>query len=178
MFFFLKGLKFILLIGIFCTSSTIGILISKKYMNRLHILKDIKSALNMFEVKLNFSSDTIPEIFEDISNKIGGSAGEIFKDTIDALGLNDTNSILVGETWERALDKKVNLLKMEDIKSLKTLGKLLGKTDVEGQINQIKLVCEFLDKQIEEALEEKNKNEKLYKKLGVIVGLVIVIVLV
>lgn len=178
MIFFLKGLKFILLIGIFCTSSVIGILISKRYINRLHILKDIKSALNIFEVKLNFSCDTIPEIFIEISKKIKGVAGEIFEDTVDCLGPNDANSILVGEAWERALDKKTDVLKKEDINSLKTLGKLLGKTDIQGQINQIKLVCEFLDKQIEEALEEKNKNEKLYKKLGVIVGLVIVIVLV
>ena len=43
-------LKWILLIGVFCTSTTIGTLISKKYSSRVQILKEIKNALNIFEV--------------------------------------------------------------------------------------------------------------------------------
>ena len=69
-------------------------------------------------------------------------------------------------------------IKKEDKNSIKTLGKLLGKTDVEGQINQIQLVNSFLEQQINEATEAKNKNEKMYQKLGAIVGLIIVIVLI
>lgn len=61
---------------------------------------------------------------------------------------------------------------------IKNLGKLLGKTDIEGQVNQIELVKQFLEKQISDAYAEKNKNEKMYQKLGAIVGLMIVIVLI
>lgn len=60
-------LKWVLLIGVFGTSTFIGILISKKYSNRLNILKGIKNALNIFEIKINFSCETIPEIFDEIS---------------------------------------------------------------------------------------------------------------
>lgn len=168
-------LKFILLVTVFCTSTAIGILISKKYSNRVQILKNIKNALNIFEVKINFSCDTIPEIFTEISQKIKGTAGRIFLNTIE--NINDKNST-VGEAWEKALENNSENLKKEDINSLKPLGKLLGKTDVEGQINQIKLVSEFLEEQIIQATEDNNKNEKMYQKLGAIVGLVIVIVLV
>ena len=55
---------------------------------------------------------------------------------------------------------------------------MLGKTDVEGQISQIKLVSTFLEKQINDANEARGKNEKMYQKLGAIVGLIIVIVLI
>jgi hypothetical protein len=34
-----------------------------------------------------------------------------------------------------------------------------------------------LDEQIRQAQEEKNKNEKLYKKLGMSIGMTIVIIL-
>lgn len=61
---------------------------------------------------------------------------------------------------------------------IKNLGKLLGKTDIEGQVNQVELVKQFLEKQISDAYAEKNKNEKMYQKLGAIVGLMIVIVLI
>ena len=166
-------IKLVLLLGVFCTSSIIGILISKKYSSRLNILKDIKNGLNIFEVKINFSCETIPEIFSEISKKIKGTAGKIFLDTVENM-----NNMLAGDSWEKALECNCDNLKKEDINSLKPLGKLLGKTDIQGQISQIKLVNEFLEEQINDALEEKNKNERMYKKLGAIVGLIMVIFLI
>lgn len=168
-------LKFILLTFIFCTSTTIGVLISKKYSNRLHILKDLKNALNIFEVKINFSFETIPEIFNEIAEKIKGTTGKIFYETVK--NINEKN-MLAGEAWEKSVEANSDNLKKEDVNCIKTLGKLLGKTDVDGQISQIEIVNEFLEKQINEATEDKNKNEKMYQKLGAIVGLVIVIVLI
>ena len=168
-------IKFILLITLFCTSTAIGILISKKYSNRVQILKDLKNALNMFEVKINFSFQTIPEIFKDISDKFEGTVAKIFSNTIKYI--NEDN-LLAGEAWEKSVDSNGYSLKKEDINSLKTLGKMLGRTDIEGQVSQIELVSSFIEKQIIDAVESKNKNEKMYKKLGVIVGLVLVIVLI
>ena len=167
-------LKLILLAIIFCTSTIIGILISKRYSNRVHILKDLKNALNLFKVKINYSLETIPEIFNEISNKVKGPVGNIFADTV----VNINKGMLAGKAWEQAVDSNSNELKKEDINSIKTLGKLLGSTDIEGQINQIELVKEFINTQITEALEAKNKNAKMYQKLGAIVGLVIVIILI
>lgn len=165
--------KWILLITVFCTSTIIGVLISKRYSNRLQILKDMKNALNIFEVKVNFSCETIPEIFSEISQKIKGVPGKIFMETVQNM-----DNLIAGDAWDKAIDDNCENLKKEDINSLKPLGKLLGKIDVEGQINQIKLVCEFLDEQINEATKEKDKNEKMYQKLGAIVGLMMVIVLI
>ena len=82
-----------------------------------------------------------------------------------------------GEAWEESIDLSNNYLNKEDKQALKTLSKLLGVTDLEGQISQIEITQEFLDKQIEEAEFQRNKNEKLYKKLGITIGLSIVIML-
>lgn len=168
-------IKFMLLIAVFSTSTVMGILMSKKFSNRARLLKDLKNALNIFEVKINFSFETIPEIFKDISNKIDGIAGKIF---ISALTYMNEEDLLAGEAWEKSIDVNGYYLKKDDINSLKTLGKLLGRTDIEGQVSQIQLVSSFLEKQIIEAEDSKNKNEKMYQKLGAIVGLVLVIVLI
>ena len=168
-------LKIIMLIAVFCTSTVIGILISKKYSNRLKILKELKNALSIFKVKINYSFETIPDVFKDISAKTKGTTSKIFEETVKNLNEKNMNA---GEAWENAVEINGGDLKKEDISCLKDLGKLLGKTDVEGQIAQIDLVSQFIDKQISEATDEKNKNEKMYQKLGAIVGLVIVIVLV
>lgn len=168
-------LKLIILLTIFSTSTIIGVLISKKYSNRVKILKNLKNALNIFEVKINYSFETIPEIFKEISEKIDGVAGKIFSDTVK----NMEKNMLAGEAWEKSIEQNgKETLRKEDISSIKSLGKMLGKTDIEGQINQIQLVNEFIDSQINDAVNEKNKNEKMYQKLGAIVGLIIVIVLI
>lgn len=85
-----------------------------------------------------------------------------------------------GIAWEEALDenKENTNLKEEDIEILKRLSKLLGMTDAEGQISQIEITNQFLEEQIVIAREEKQKNQKLYQKLGTTMGLVIVILLI
>lgn len=168
-------LKIILLAAVFGTSTVIGVLISRKYSNRVKVLRELKNALNIFEVKINFSFETIPEIFNEIAHKIKGVAGKIFEDTVKNI---ENKNMIAGEAWEKAVESNSDCLKKDDINCIKTLGKLLGKTDVEGQVNQIALVCTFLEKQINEADEERYKNEKMYQKLGAIVGLIIVIILV
>ena len=64
------GLKIIIYSCIFLSSSTIGLLISKKYEERVIQLKEFKNALNMFKTKIKFTYEPIPEIFEQISKQI------------------------------------------------------------------------------------------------------------
>ena len=84
----------------------------------------------------------------------------------------------LGEAWNLALDTiPTNLLK-NDIDVLKGMAKLLGKTDIDGQISEIELTDNFLNLQFDEAKKALDKNEKVYKSLGVICGLALVIVLI
>lgn len=83
-----------------------------------------------------------------------------------------------GQSWEKAIKTSETNLTEEDKNVLFMLSKMLGQTDVEGQISQIEVTEEFLEKQIKEAEEEKNRNEKLYSRLGTTIGLAIVIILI
>lgn len=76
-----------------------------------------------------------------------------------------------------AVEKNINLEK-EDKGTIKMFGKLLGKTDKAGQINEINVTSKLVDTLIEKAEEEKNKNYKLFKTLGCVVGVGICIVLI
>ena len=49
---------------------------------------------------------------------------------------------------------------------------------MQGQLGKVKLTLSFLENQIQEAQEEENKNKKLYKTLGVLTGLGLVIILI
>ena len=81
-----------------------------------------------------------------------------------------------GQAWEKAIDESNNNFTNEDINIIKGLSKLLGKTDLEGQLMQIELTTKLVDEQIIEATNLQNKNTKLYKTLGATVGLAIMII--
>ena len=68
-------------------------------------------------------------------------------------------------------------MKEEDKEIIKMLGHQLGKIDKDGQISEIQVTSEFLQTQINKAEEEKNKNVKLYKTLGTVIGCGIGIIL-
>ena len=83
-----------------------------------------------------------------------------------------------GVAWEEAVDSSDTNFSKEDAEIIKSLAKMLGKTDIDGQVSEIRLTNKFLDVQIKDAENEKMKNEKLYKTLGATVGLALVIVLI
>lgn len=166
-------IKATMLILVFGTISTIGLRIANSYKVRARNLKQIKKALNLLEAKITYTYEQLPDLFLEISKKVSGDVGELFFDISRYMELE-----FAGEAWEKCIDKSNLYLSSDDKEALKSLGKLLGKTDINGQLSQLHLVNNFLDVQIKEATESKEKNESMYKKLGVIVGLAVVIVLI
>lgn len=165
-------IKYFILFLILVSSTLIGKFLSKKYVYRLEELEDIKNALNILKTKIKFTYEPIPEVFEEISQNVNKNVGSIF-----TLAKEEMKEKQASEAWELAVEKTECNLKKEDKKIIKTLSKLLGQTDVEGQISQIEITQEFLVGQIKEAEEERKKNEKLYTRLGTVLGLAIVIIL-
>ena len=166
-------IKVFILLFIFLGSLQAGKIIAKKYSNRVIELKEMKNALNMFLTKIKFTYESVPESFREIGDNINGNIGKIFR-----IASENMKEKSAGEAWEETVETIETSLTKEDKEIIKNLGRLLGKTDLEGQVSEIKLVQNFLNTQIETAEKEKQKNEKLYKTLGGVVGLAIVIILV
>ena len=165
--------KLFLLALIIGVSSALGILFSKKYANREKEIKEMKNALNMFATKIKFTYEPIPNLFMEIANKLGGNIGAIFQRA--AIKMKEETA---GNAWNNALEEVNHNLTKEDVTVLKNLSRLLGQTDLEGQISEIEEVNQFLTSQLENAGEERRKNEKMYRTLGVVTGLTIAIILI
>lgn len=165
--------KFVVLATIFGISTILGINISNKYSMRVKELKEFQSALNIFEEKIKFTYEPIPEVFEEISQKVVPNIGQVFKTASENMKFNSA-----GEAWENAINEAETKLGKDDKDVLKGLAKMLGRTDLDGQVNEIRLTEKFLETKIKDAEIEKSKNEKLFRTLGATVGLAIVIVLV
>mgnify|MGYP002310549715 FL=1 len=165
-------IKYFMLFLVLVACTLIGRFLSKKYVYRLNELEEMKNALNVFKSKIKFTYEPIPEIFQEISNNINKNMANIF---INAK--NKMQNQNASQAWEEALDESNTNLTKEDKYVLKSLSKLLGQTDVDGQTSQIEITQKFLETQIKEAEDERRKNEKLYSKLGTTIGLAIVIIL-
>ena len=168
--------KYSILFIIFLIAGLIGNLFSKKYKNRVEELKGFKEAFNIIESKIKFTYEPLGDIFEEISNLFyKNKINYIFKEAKDNMKKIDINT-----AWKEAIDKNKSILNLkdEDIGIIKKLGNMLGKTDVQGQLSEINLNMNFLDTQIAYAEESRKKNEKMYKTLGTIFGLAIIIILI
>lgn len=166
--FFIKFIDSVLIITV---CAYIGINKAKSFSLRVSKLRNLKSSFNMFKTKLEFTYDPIKEIFSEISKLIYDEKDNIFKSYIYNLD-NDNYE----DAWTLAVAENSFGFSKEDIQIITGFGKLLGKTDLKGQMNEVELADEFLDKQIFDAEEERKKNDKLYKSLGIIVGIAIVII--
>lgn len=168
--------RYLFLVLILSGSTSIGFLLSKRYTDRLGELNTFSNFINLLQNKIKFTHLPLAEIFEEMASiKTDPKIADFFLRVYTKLNIKTTK-----EAWNDALEEEryyLNL-KNEDINLIKSLGNTIGKTDIEGQMSEINQFTIMLQEKIKEAEQEKNKNEKMYKSLGTIVGLAIVILLV
>lgn len=167
--------RYCILLSILCSSTSIGFLIAKKYVDRLKELNNVLDLVDMIQNRIKFTRLPIKEILIEISQIKKTSISNLFF----KIGSNMKNKTLK-DAWNNSIEEEKNFLNLnkEDLAIINNLGNILGKTDVEGQLSGINLFKTQIKSQIQNAYEEKRKNEKMYRSLGSIVGLVIVILLI
>lgn len=168
----LSFLKIILLFLVFGICTMLGILKAKSYDSRVEELRKIKNALEMLKSKIEFTYEPIKDIFAEVTKVIYANQENIFQNTLQEIEQKGMT-----QSWSMAVEKETRLTK-EDQATLKMFGKLLGKTDKDGQINEINVMSKLVDTQMEKAEQEKQKNYKLFKTLGSVVGIGICIILI
>ncbi len=143
--------------------SIIGFIIADNFKYRPKTLRDLQVALSMLETEINYGHSTLPEALRSISRKCE----------------KDVDGFTACEAWEKALNKfySNSYITKNDYEILIAFGKYLGFTDKKDQIKNIKLTVDNLKQQEILALEEKQKNEKLWKYLGILSGLMIFLLL-
>ena len=167
---FIKYVSLAMILGI---SFLIGYLISKKYKDRVNELKELQIALDILENKIKFTYEPLKEIFYQMKKLLKENVSELFG--FVSKKLENENVELA---FKNAIKESKNNLLEEDLEVLRNLSKTLGKTEKDGQVSQIELAKTFIKTQIKKAEMEEEKNSKLYKTLGVTIGLASVILLI
>lgn len=164
-------LKIIILTVIMGMCTALGLMKANRYKFRVIDLQEMKKALNLATTKMRYTYEPLPDLFYEISKDLNENISNIFKKSHEYM-----EDLSAGQAWEKAVDESTYNFTKEDINIIKGLSKLLGKTDLEGQLMQIELTNKLLDEQIVQATNLKNKNTKLYKTLGATIGIAIMII--
>ncbi len=157
--------------------SFLGFILSRDCSKRPQQLRELQGLLQMFENQISYLSDIITEAFERIGRVSSSGTGVFFRKTVEIL--KDGKASSASEAWEEAVRQyiRTTALNKEDEEILSSFGKLLGNTDIEGQIRNIRLTLGQLALQEEKAEESRKRNENMYKSLGMLGGIAVVIVL-
>lgn len=171
-------LKIIGSLMIICASSLLGFIFAGDCARRPGELRTLQGLLQMFETEINYMSNILTEAFHNISNTSSSKVSVFFSSTVK--NLLEDSSLNASEAWEKAVNENISLtaLNSEDKSILLSFGKMLGNSDVEGQLKNIRLTLSQLKLQEEKAEAGRKKNESMFKSLGVLGGVAIVIILI
>ena len=152
-----------------CT--TIGIKKSKKYESREYILREAIMLFKGLKNEMNYTLTPIPNAIESVRQNMKTNLKDIMG--VVSYELLQYNAKEENITYEIA---RLTELTPYDIQVISNGIITLGKTDVEGQVSSIEMTCATLENQLQDSIESKKKNSKLYKTVGLATGLMIAIV--
>lgn len=155
---------------IFCGSLWFGFYRGSLLRKREKYLLDIKSFLHLLEVEIQFSACRLQDIFRKIAERT--ALVRLTEQTLERLASDG-----IRLAWERAVDKECSCLTQADRDVIKMLGAELGMTDRENQIKNIKHIETLIEKQHEEAQEQRRRLCKLYEGGGALLGLLVIVLL-
>lgn len=168
-------LKVILCLGILEISTYIGILLSRKLNKKEKEYMELQNILGYIKTNIKYLGEDILKIFESLYEKYKKENwGILFKNVLDEINFNN---ISLAEAITKSINK-YQFMFCADLNILKQVSNNLGKTDIEDQINNLSVYQERLKEKIIDASESKKKNEKMYRSLGIICGIMLVIVLI
>lgn len=158
-------------------SSFLGYIYSRDCSKRPQDLRDLQGMLHIFENEISFMSNLLIDAFEKVYKSSSSEAACIFEAAFHNLRKDDGLSAF--HAWEKAVKENIKktALNEEDEKILVSFGQMLGNSDLDGQINNIRLTINHLKLQEQKAEESRKKYETMYMTLGMLGGITIVIVL-
>lgn len=170
-------LKIVGSLMILSASSFLGYTLSRECTRRPEELRELQGMLQIFENEISFMSNVLADAFCNVCKGSRSHVGNFFSQT--AVILKQRKGINASDAWEMAVRNNMGktALNKEDQEILISFGKMLGSSDLEGQIRNIRLTMNQLQQQEKKAEEAKKKSQSMYRNLGVLGGLAIIVIL-
>ncbi len=162
---------------IILSTTLMGFYYGSRFSNRFNNLIYLEQCLKILETEIVYGAIPLPEALSNVYNKGNKKVSFIFEEIKENL-LNNKKGDIFNSFFSIVdlLKDRLNL-KDEDIEIFLSLGRVLGSSDRQDQEKNFKYIFNQITLLQKEAKLEKDKNERMYKNLGVLTGITIVIIL-
>lgn len=172
-------IKIILYISLIGCCGLIGYKLSYKYQIRVEELLAIKSRLATLESQIVFFQSPLAQALKQSTTRENKEIDKILNTVSqELLSNNKGQSFCV--IWTETIGRigRHAPLKSAELKALSQLGDFIENTHHDQQEKGFKQINELISRQYDQAEEERKKNQMLYLKLSLLVGIALVICLV
>jgi len=175
MLIFMNALGIILIMA---STGLIGLYYSNIDGYRISDLLEMKRAISILQSEIEFTGTPLSEAAANVALRTKGSVSRIFERLSGLIETNKQDSI--SAIWESAYSPAAAeaYFSKKDSEQFMEFGNALGYLDGNMQIKNITLLLDYIDSQIDELNECKAKNRKMYRSVGFLTGLLIVVVLI
>ncbi|MEG2380157.1 MAG: stage III sporulation protein AB [Oscillospiraceae bacterium] len=162
---------------IVASSAYIGMYMASRFDVHVKQLESFQKALAQLEFEITFLNLTVVDALAKISGNRSGTIKKIFSMTSE--NLKNNRSLSVFSAWKMAIDNHKNMIYItkDEIEILNDFALNLGTGDKSSEISNIKVTCLKLKVAEDMAREEREHNTKLYKGMGILTGLLVVILI-
>lgn len=173
----MRSLKLFGALLILISSSWMGILGGKRLADRPQQLQKIKSDLMLLETDINYAATPLPQILEKMAYYSQWPVSCLWHETWQQL--TNGEGLMAEQAWEKSLASfapKTALIK-KDLNILRDFGVGLGFSNRQEQIKKFKLLQEQLSLHQHEAENIRQKNERMWRTMGILGGIILIVLL-
>lgn len=171
-------IKILILAMIVIISTLIGFQYSESAKLRVKHLKSILNSIVYLQNEIFYRLTPLSEAMFLTAEKVDKPVADLFNDI--ALNLNNDNIFDIKQAFIEAINKDKNEFSLEkdDFDILIDFSSSLGTTDLDGQIKIFDMAVENIKSNLNTASDKAEKNVKMYRTLGLCIGLIIAIFLI
>ena len=152
----------------------LGLYMSHRSIIRARHLTEFKQSLLLLKSEIEFAAYALPQAFANVAQRAGGS----FANFYTGLSQRVEDKVSLADAWEIGLKElSGSHLTQEDLESIRGLGKSLGSIDAEVQVRAINMTIIAIDDILARVNEQNTKEGKMYRRLGILGGVLITVVL-
>ena len=160
------GAIFIILAGV-CS----GAIYTSEKKQRLRMLEDICAAFELMAGELQTRLSSLPEVCEALKDRTEGAVHNFFNNlslSFDRLGETEFSKL-----WDENAKICLPMLNDEELRQLSSLGKVLGRCEVERQLESLTAVISYLRTSLENARNAYPQDRKLGLGVGTAAALLL-----
>ena len=165
-------------VAVFFSCTLIGIYLGNRESYRIADLSLMKKALAIIKSEIEYAKTPLPEALLNTAQRVDKPISLLFEDFGQKLVQKSANEI--SDIWGEILEsyRKKTYLSDRDIEYFKSLGKTLGYLDVKMQTASLNIVSGYIETEMEMLEETSIRNKKMYRSLGILGGLAIIILMI